>query len=137
MIRGMARHLRRPGYLSQVAGSWVWALLPVVTLGFATGPCMIFAAIRRRSLALGAVAALYLVATATVFSVLDRNGTAIYGAVYGVALTAQLLVGSGHALAIRRWVFDLPRPAPAEPGVQSIADRQRAALAAQSEYQRA
>lgn len=133
----MTRHRRRPGYLSQVAGSWIWALLPLATLGFATAPCMIFAAIRRRSLGLGAVAALYLVATATAFSISYPNDTASYEAVYGIALTSQWLVGGSHALAIRRWVFDLPRPAHAEPGDQSIADRQQAALATQSEQERA
>ncbi len=56
---------------------------------------------------------------------------------YSIALTGQWLVGGSHALAIRRWVFDLPPPAHAEPGHRSIADQQQAALATQNEHQRA
>lgn len=93
-------------------GSWFWALSPLYTCGFATAPIMIYAAIRKRSgwQALGAL--LYTAAMVTMVVGLQDDSES-NSALYGMCLLVSWFGGLGHALAIRKWVFDLPsRPAP-------------------------
>lgn len=110
--------------------SWVWALLPVVTVGWVTAPCMIYAAVHKRNSLHGVLAALYaasLVVLAITVSIPD-DSTLDY--VFGAVMFLSWSVGGAHALGIRRWVFDLPRPNNGTPG---LADKQQAALAAVEE----
>jgi DNA uptake protein ComE-like DNA-binding protein len=92
-------------------GSWFWALSPLYTCGFATSPIMIWAAIRKRS-GWQALAAFFYTAAlvAMVAGLQDDSESA--SALYGMCLLVSWFGGAGHALAIRKWVFDLHgRPA--------------------------
>ena len=73
-----------PGHFRAVApmaprelGSMAWALAPLVTVGMAAGPCFAYAALRRRSRALGLAALAYgLVTAALVWGNLWSPGSA-------------------------------------------------------------
>ncbi|WP_243718873.1 helix-hairpin-helix domain-containing protein [Actinomadura sp. 7K534] len=99
-----------PGPSQETARSVVWAAVPFVTLGYGTPFSFCYAAVRRRSWSLGAVAAGYGVGTATVLTLLQA-GNPVF-AVIGAFLAMLLwIAGTGHAFAVRSSVFprDIPR----------------------------
>src|SRR5262245_7242992 len=88
-------------------GSWFWALSPLYTCGFGTSPIMIWAAIRKRS-GWQALAALVYTAALVAMVVGLQDDSESASALYGMCLLLSSVGGAGHALAIRKWVFDLP-----------------------------
>ncbi|MEV5413405.1 helix-hairpin-helix domain-containing protein [Thermopolyspora sp. NPDC052614] len=95
---------RSPSPLA-TALSFIWAVLPLLSLGFLSPLVFGYAAGRRRSWPLwtstGAYSALVLTMFATASS---ATGTAA-DVVFKSALVGSWLVGTAHALAIRRTVF--------------------------------
>jgi hypothetical protein len=90
---------------------------------------MIYAAVHKRSGTHGVLAGLYTLGGAVMAVAAGSPDGSVLDAVFSALLFPMWIAGGGHALAIRRWVFDLPRS-----GARSrLADRQRAALAAIAE----
>lgn len=90
--------------------SYIWALSPVYTLGLGTSLAMMIAAARLRSvllwLAQPIYLALFVVGLVTAGS---EDGTA-EDAVFITTVLTLMIVGMGHALAIRRKVFSPQAP---------------------------
>jgi hypothetical protein len=131
----------------QVA-SWLWAFIPLLSLGLGTVPAMIWAAVRKRHFMQILATAGY---TALLVACLVVSDWRLDGVV-NAFLAVNWLAASVHALTARRWVFDLP-PAAAKQAVeagpetvesveppatdQSLVARQRAVLAATSDEKQA
>lgn len=91
---------------SRVAGSFAWALAPLVTLGFAASPCFIYAAFRLRSRLLGLAAAGYAALSVLVVWGGGTNNENSWQANIGSVALVVLVGGStGHAFALRRSLF--------------------------------
>jgi hypothetical protein len=93
--------------------SVLWALVPLVTLGWGTGFSFAYAAVRLRDAVIGWYAAGYLVAGATAFALLATSNSQSGGwkAAVGTILTFALIaLGSAHAFGIRRYLVDPSAP---------------------------
>lgn len=123
----------------KAAASWLWTAMPPFTLGLGTAPAMIWAAAYRRSVAQAVAAAVY---TALFVACVAAPETRLAGFVTAF-LAVNWLLGTVHALAMRRWTFGLERaeePVPSVPPVPaapSLLDRQRAVLNATEEEKQA
>ncbi|MGY1439786.1 helix-hairpin-helix domain-containing protein [Streptomyces reniochalinae] len=127
------RSIRRARLLRAVLTT-LWALLPVCTLGFATVPMMIHAAARMQRWWQAVATAPYLAATALVFTV-DPDVSATSETVFGAGMFFNLVVGTGHAFAIRGAVW---RPHGTDHHTfRPLLEKQREALAAQRDAQAA
>ncbi|WP_369204233.1 hypothetical protein [Streptomyces sp. PU-14G] len=121
------RSIRRAHLLRSVLTT-LWALLPLFTLGFATVPMMIHAAVRTQRWWQAVATAPYLAATALVFTC-DPDVSATNDAVFGAGLFFTIVVGTGHAFAIRGAVW---KPDGTDHHTyRPLLERQREALAAQ------
>lgn len=103
----------------------LWALIPVLTLGLGTLPLMIHATVRTKSPAQALATVPYGVAAA-LFVTFDPDVSATYEVVFGAAMFFNILVGTGHAFAIRSRVWQRPDTGLLYP----LQHRQRALLAA-------
>lgn len=94
--RRWPRRTRRR-WLATTAVSWTWCLIPVATFGLGTVPAMMYAAVRKRSLWQWLAVAGY---SAAMVALLATGQT-------DMMISIMIVVGFGHALAIRRWTFDI------------------------------
>ena len=116
---------------SSIAVSWVWAGLPLVSFGFATAPAMIYAAVHTRSRVQALLAAVYAAVTVLAMVSAGEPDNSAGENVFRGCLTLLWLVGTGHALAIRKWVFDQRPPS----RTRTLRERQAAALEAHREQE--
>jgi DNA uptake protein ComE-like DNA-binding protein len=117
--RAVARSPERP------VASWVWALLPMITVGIANPGVFLVAAVRRRSPAWWLAFAAYTAVTVVMFVLIEQpDGSTAYAIGSMLALLGWV-VGSAHALAVRRRVF-----APGRSASQGQQQALEAALAA-------
>lgn len=99
--------------VAKTALSVVWAILPLVTLGFLTPAIFLHATIKMRSRMVGISAAAYTIGAATLLATSDSDGGP-RNAAFGTALVLNMFVATGHALAIRRRMFfSTPQPSTA------------------------
>ncbi|MFC8086397.1 hypothetical protein [Streptomyces sp. NPDC057340] len=112
-------------HLARTLLTSLWALIPVLTLGLGTLPLMIHATVRTRSRAQALATVPYGV-SAALFVTFDPDASAAYETVFGAAMFFSILVGTGHAFAIRSRVWRSPDTALVRP----LQDRQRVLLAA-------
>lgn len=87
----------------RTAVSFVWASVPLVTLGLATGPAFLYPALRRRRPVDWISLALY--AALTSLGLVGTESDSIMGDLSVVAILASWLGGTVHAFAIRSRVF--------------------------------
>lgn len=103
--------------------SWLWALVPLLTLGFGTAAIMAHATVKRKSLLQGGTMPLYVVGLGIVL-IVDRDLGGRHELVHSIGMSINMGIGFVHAIAIRSWVF----PTPGDP--HRLHDRQRTALQA-------
>lgn len=84
--------------------SWLWALVPLWSLGFGTGAIMVHAAVKKKSILQAASVPLYLVAMVLVLG-LDPDKGGSQEVLFGLGMTANMGIGFIHAVGIRSWVF--------------------------------
>ncbi len=97
--------------------SIIWALIPAITVGFLTSPCLLYASIRLRSRRIGMFAAFYFALTATVVLLVWNQPTgssrtnaatlisflsAIAGTLQCFALRSQVVTGERRVQSIWR-----------------------------------
>jgi hypothetical protein len=87
----------------RTVASFVWAAVPLVTLGLATGPAFLYPALRRRRPGDWISLALYL--ALTTFGLVGTEANSIMSDLSAVALLAAWLGGTVHAFTIRSRVF--------------------------------
>ena len=105
----------------RVALSYLWAFLPVVSLGFATPFVFFFAATRRKSRSLWLACALY-----TGALVIEQATALNYDEVAFLAFAVLTPGATGHALVIRAAVFsDRSKPSAMELAVDAEQGRRR------------
>lgn len=114
-----------------VAVSWVWAGLPLVSLGFATAPAMIYAAVHTRHKVQALLAVVYAALTVLAMMSAGAADESALDNVFEACLTVLWLLGTGHALAIRKWVFDQRTGS----RTRTLRERQAAALEAHREQE--
>jgi DNA uptake protein ComE-like DNA-binding protein len=93
--------------------SVLWALVPLVTLGWGTGFSFAYAAVRLRDVALGCWAAGYFLAAAASLALLGASNSQgnDWQATIGALLAFVLIgLGSAHAFGIRKHLVDPSRP---------------------------
>src|SRR5205807_9221841 len=92
---------RRTGIAPWV--SVVWALVPLLTLGWGTGFSFTYAAVRLRSWALGAMAGVYFaLGLASFLLVSSSNSENQWQGDLGAAIALTLIaLGTAHAFAVR------------------------------------
>lgn len=97
------------------AVSYLWAVVPLLTLGMATWAVFLFAAVRQRSWWLGGASAAYaaLLAVWFVAAAPDSPGPLADG-IMAFAFIACMFGGSAHALAVRSRVFPAAAPRPGD-----------------------
>jgi DNA uptake protein ComE-like DNA-binding protein len=83
----------------------VWALLPFLTLGFATPVVFGYAAFRRRTAPYWITASLYLVSFGVEYVSVDAAEGTAGDAVFGAVFLLNWLVATAHAFIIRPRVF--------------------------------
>lgn len=112
-MRPWARH---PDLVDQVewstgqkVASWVWALVPLVSAGIANPVVFVFAALRKRTSSWWLTAGAYVAMSAAIFSLVDSTPGTAGDAWSSALLITNWLVGTGHALGVRRRVFQ-PEP---------------------------
>jgi hypothetical protein len=120
---------RSPG---RAVASWIWALLPVITVGLANPGVFLVAAIRRRSVGWWAAAVAYTAATVLMLVLIEQPDDSTAYAVGSMLALLGWVVGSSHALTVRRRVFASGRPLrpsaqPALDAALAARDRRRAA----------
>ena len=115
--------------------SWVWALAPAGSLGFATAPLMVFAIVRVRHWLHILMALVYVVCVVLMFSNSGYPDDTPQDVTFGWALAVNMMVGTGHGLIIRRKFFELDKPRAQQPSV--LQERQQAALALSIENEQA
>lgn len=113
---------------SRRLGSWLWALAPAYTLGFATPVIMVHAAVRTRDRRQAATVPVYVLACIFTFVFADGNGHD-NDALFGTGMVIDLVVGLVHAVAIRGWVFGDRSAASRQARKVSAEKRQAQALA--------
>jgi len=89
---------------ARTIGSFLWALSPVYTLGLATPVTMLIAAARLRSLLMWLVWPLYIALTALWIGT-DPEDESAMANVATAAFMLSIVLGTGHALVIRKRVF--------------------------------
>lgn len=126
---------REPPAGSRLVLSWIWALSPAWSLGFATAPIMVFAAFRYRHIANWALAAVYVACAITLIVTAGAADDSALDNVFEAVLAVNIFVGTGHALIVRSRVFSRrpERLGTRAPGPQSALEQQRSALAADEE----
>lgn len=103
--------------------SWLWALVPVLTLGFGTAAIMVYAVRKKASRPLVATLPVYAAGLALVL-LADPDYGNTQESLFGIGMSINMGLGVLHAVTIRSWVFD-------ELADRSrLKDRQLAALAA-------
>ncbi len=114
--------------------SVMWALVPFLTLGWATGLSFSYAALRLRSWTLGAFAGAYFAMGMTSFLLVDRStGHDWQGYVGAVIAMALMAFGTTHAFGIRR---RLTEPKGQQARVQLSDDQAQAVARSRIEIQR-
>ena len=113
--------------VARTVGSVLWALIPVLTLGFGTLPVMIHAAARLRKTAQTLLTLPYLGSTALIF-LFDPDVSSSQEALFATGLLFNIVVGSGHTFAVRNRMWDPDRGR--TPRERRLQERQRAVLEA-------
>ncbi|AWS42759.1 helix-hairpin-helix domain-containing protein [Streptosporangium sp. 'caverna'] len=114
----------------RTALSFLWALLPLVSLGVLSPLVFGYAAGRKRSWPLWLATAVYTALVVTLFSTSDSAPGSAGDVAFLLSFIGCMLVGTAHALAIRRSVF---APHFADPNEQALAAaRNRAELRRQA-----
>lgn len=100
----------QPGRATHSAGvartvvSFLWAVIPLLSLGMLTPAVFLYAAAKLRSILLGAATVLYAGAWVTMFVTAGKTGPGV-GTAFGIGLLVGAIGGTAHALAVRRAVF--------------------------------
>ncbi|GAA1777928.1 ComEA family DNA-binding protein [Actinomadura chokoriensis] len=92
---------------ARTAASYIWALSPLYTLGYAAPLTLGFGAARRRSIGLWAATFLYLVLVTAMLMTADSENGSSADTVFVITWIPSWLGGTLHALAIRHRVFGL------------------------------
>jgi DNA uptake protein ComE-like DNA-binding protein len=87
------------------AASWIWAFVPLVSLGIANAAVFLYAAIRKRTWAWWITAVGYIALCAAMFSLTDSPDGSTEDAWFSAFVLTNWIVGTGHALGVRRRVF--------------------------------
>ncbi|MDL4821210.1 ComEA family DNA-binding protein, partial [Actinomadura opuntiae] len=87
----------------------LWAILPLITFGFATPATFFYAAVKRNSWNYGAASAAYGFGLVTMLAALD-SGNALLIVLGTILMLTLWPVGTAHAFAVRRRVY--PRETP-------------------------
>ncbi|RFS86106.1 helix-hairpin-helix domain-containing protein [Actinomadura spongiicola] len=98
-----------PARPEDTARSFLWASVPLITLGYGTPFSFLYAAIRQKSVGLGVTAAGYGAGTATVL-MLMQLGSPVFFVLAGFIAIMLWIAGTAHAFAVRTSVF--PRGVP-------------------------
>ncbi|GAA2091173.1 hypothetical protein GCM10009801_56680 [Streptomyces albiaxialis] len=114
----------------RLVGSVLWALIPVLTLGFGTAPVMMHAAARLRRVAQALLTVPYIAATGLVF-LFDPDVSSTQEMLFGTGMLFNIVVGSGHTFAIRNAVWRDPHRE--TPRQRALQERQQAVLAARDD----
>lgn len=88
--------------------SWVWAFTPLLTVGIATPAVALYAAVHRRSLGWWLAFGGYAAAVAAGFALTGYPEGSAQDEASGAVIAIVWVIGSGHALAMRRKVFTPP-----------------------------
>jgi hypothetical protein len=112
------------GRRTRTAVSLIWALVPLITFGYATTLVLVYPAIRLRKAVHWLAVAGYLALTVTVFATAPDSSEA--GVVFTAAFVVLWLGGTAHAFAIRSRAFATRQPvAPGYEGAVRIATGRR------------
>lgn len=90
--------------------SWLWAFVPIYTLGFGSAAAMLHAAVKRKSFLQGAAMPVYLAGLAFVL-VFDPDHGGQDEFIFGLGMTINMGIAFVHAVGIRSWVFPAPERA--------------------------
>jgi hypothetical protein len=115
-----------------VALSWLWALVPILTLGFGTAAIMAHAAKKKWSALQAATLPVYLAGLGLVL-VPDPDYGGTQELLFGTGMAINMGLGLVHAVAIRSWVFDEAPMTERAARRRSLKAQQKAALAAHDE----
>ena len=112
------------------APSFLWALAPLYTCGFAAPFTMLYAAIRRRSAWYGAAAAGYAAATGSWIYLSEMyagvQAPALASLLMVICMVTPVLLGTVHSLAVRKQVFGItPQPSTANEQALAVAQYRR------------
>lgn len=110
----------------RVVASFVWALVPAVTLGLATPVAFVYAATKKRSVPLAVATAVYTALLFVVLIISDPDNL-----LYSIAMIINIVVGTLHAFVVRAWVFDLDEVSPSR--ARTLVDQQKNVLASLTE----
>jgi hypothetical protein len=89
----------------RTAASFVWAAVPLVSLGLATPLVFLYPAIRRRTAADWIAPAVYIALAVVFVATLDAPGGSAAETLGGIAFVLSWLGGTAHALIVRPRVF--------------------------------
>ncbi|HEY6737371.1 MAG TPA: helix-hairpin-helix domain-containing protein [Actinopolymorphaceae bacterium] len=120
---------------TRIVSSWLWALIPLWTIGVGTAPAMVWAALHKRSRLQAGWSVVYVLAIIAAFATTGSAPGSIERAVLLTSMAVNGFVGLGHALVIRQWAFDLEPDDEDRPS--ELLARQQAALELERERARA
>lgn len=109
--------------------TWLWALVPLFSLGGLTPVVMAHAAARKRSLLQAASVPVYVAGVVALLAFSDEDAPAWQETLFVIALGVNMLVGTAHAIMIRSWTFS--------GGASSLRDEQKLAVSAHLETAKA
>lgn len=115
-----------------VALSWLWALVPILTLGFGTAAIMAHAAKKKWSALQASTLPIYLAGLGLVL-VPDPDYGGTQELLFGTGMTINMGLGFVHAVTIRSWVFDDAPMTKRAARRRSLRAQQKAVLAAHDE----
>lgn len=104
--------------------SFIWAIVPLITLGIATSLVFVVPAIRLRKPIHWIAVAVYLALTITTFATVEASEDSAAGIVSTATLLALMFGGTIHAFAIRSRTFSTGR-APRYQGAVAMATHRR------------
>src|SRR6186997_1014521 len=97
---------RQPWTTGRRVASWIWALAPIYTVGIGNAAVFLYAAVHKRGWRWWVTAGAYAALTVTIFSLTDQPEGSFKDGLYGALIMTNWIVGAGHALAVRRRVFE-------------------------------
>jgi hypothetical protein len=106
---------------------FIWAIVPLVTLGIATTLVFLVPAIRLRKVIHWVAVLVYLALTIVTFATVDAPDGSAAGVVSTVTIMALMLGGTVHAFAVRSRTFSTPltHSGPRFEGAVAMADHRR------------
>ena len=120
----------------RIAASYLWALSPLFTLGYATPITMGFAAARKRSAGLWIATIPYVALVTAMLATADSEDGTATDSVFVVTWVLSWVGGTLHALAARLWVFGLATPSSSLERAEREARRRRGLRAHASAFAR-